>query len=116
MLQTGLGCQSFGMLGSGLGLHFAMILWSISGWKMRVKKTERMRHLDDAHSSLALLLYDLIPERLHSRPMHLWPEVMFCVEAVVKPRPVINLAIGAHAPGDRLVGIATVMAVIAVQI
>jgi hypothetical protein len=48
--------------------------------------------------------------------MHLWPEVMFCVVAVVEPCPVINLAVGAHAPGDRLIRIATVMAVIAVQI
>ena len=104
------------MLGSGLGLHFAMILSSISGWKMRVEKTESVRHINDAHASFALLVYDLIPQRLHSRPMHLWPEVMFGVVAIVEPRPVINLAIGAHAPGDRLVRIATVMAVIAVQI
>jgi hypothetical protein len=36
--------------------------------------------------------------------------------AVVEPCPVIELAVGAHAPGNRLVRIATVMAVIAVEI
>ena len=104
------------MLGSRLGLYFPMILSLISRWKMRIEETESVRHIDDVHASFALLLYDLVPQRLHSRPMHLWPEVMFCVVAVVEPRPVINLAICAHAPGDWLVRIATVVAVIAVQI
>ena len=38
-----------------------------------------MRHLDHAHASLALLLHDLITERLHSSPMHLWPEMVLGV-------------------------------------
>ena len=75
-----------------------------------------MRHLDHAHASLALLLHDLITERLHSRPMHLWPEMVLGVITVVEPRPVIELAIGAHAPGNRLVGIAPVMPIVAIQI
>ena len=104
------------MLGSRFGLHFAMILSSISRWKMRIEKAERVRHIDNAHASLALLFHDLITQRLHSSPMHLWPEMMFRMVAVVEPGPVINLAIGAYAPGDRLVRIATIMAVIAVQI
>ncbi len=104
------------MLGSRLGLHFAMILSSISGWKMRIQKAECVRHLDHAHPSLALLLNDLITQRLHSRPMHLRPEMMFGMEAIVEPRPVIELAIGAHAPGNRFVGIAPVMPIVAVQI
>ena len=83
---------------------------------MRIQKPECVRHFDYAHSGLALLLHDLIAQRLHSRPMHLWPEVVFCVIPVVEPGPVINLAIGAHTPGDRLVWIATVVTVIAVQI
>lgn len=83
---------------------------------MRIEKAKGVRHINDTDSGLSLLLDDLIPESLHPRPMHLWPEVMFCVIAVVEPCPVINLAVGAHAPGDRLVRIATVVAVIAVQI
>src|SRR6266700_2303204 len=42
-----------GMLGSRLGLHFAMILSSISGWKMRIQKAECVRHLDHAVSAFA---------------------------------------------------------------
>src|SRR5436190_5534753 len=83
---------------------------------MRVEKTERVRHLDDAQSSLTLLCDNLIAERLHSSPMHLWTEMMFCVVAVVKPSPVIDFAIGAHAPCNRLVGIASVMPIVPVQI
>src|SRR5947207_15794662 len=83
---------------------------------MRVEKTERVRHVDDAHSSLTLLFDDLIAKGLHSRPMHFWTEMMFCVVAIVKPGPVIDLAIGAHTPGNRLVGIASVMPIVAVQI
>ena len=104
------------MLGSRLGLHFAMILSSISGWKMRVKKAERVRALDYAHSSLALLLDDLIAQHLHSRPMHFWTEMMFGVVAVVKPRPIIELPVGAHPPGYRFFWVAAIMPVITVQI
>ena len=75
-----------------------------------------MRHLDHAHASLALLLHDLITERLHSRPMHLWPEMVLGVITVVEPRPVIELPIGAHAPGDGLVGIAAIVPVVSIQI
>src|SRR5262252_7406235 len=75
-----------------------------------------MRDLDDAHSSPALFLDDLIAKRLHSGPMHLWPEMMFSVVTVVEPRPVIELGVGAYTPGNRLVWITTVVPVITVQI
>src|SRR3954469_4223967 len=93
-----------------------MLLWQISSRQIRVKKTERVRHLDNTHSSPALLLDNLIAERLHSSPMHLGPEMMFGMVAIVEPCPVIELAVGAHAPGNRLVGIASVMSVVAIQI
>ena len=48
--------------------------------------------------------------------MYLRPEMMFGMVAIVEPRPVIELAIGAHAPGNRLMGIAAVMPIVAVQI
>src|SRR5437773_2968369 len=48
--------------------------------------------------------------------MHLRPEMMFCVVSVKKPGPVVKLAVGAHAPRNRLVGIAAVMPIVAVQI
>src|ERR1043166_988866 len=93
-----------------------MLLSQISRWQMRIQKAERVRHLDNADSMLALLLDDLIAQRLHSRPMHLWPEMMFGVVPVIKPRPVIELSIGAYAPCNRHVGIAPVLPIIAVQI
>src|SRR5437764_6344047 len=101
-----------GMLGSRLGLHFAMILSSISGWKMRIQKAECVRPFDYAHSSLALLLDDLIAQHLHSRPMHFWTEMMFGVVAVVKPCPIIELPVGAHPPGYRFFWVAAIMPVI----
>src|SRR5215469_15310078 len=104
------------MLGSRLGLDFAMILSLMGGWKMRVEKPKRVRHVDDAHAGFALLLDDLIAQRLHSRPMHLWPEMMFGMVAIVEPSPVIELAVRAHAPGNRLIRIAPVMSVITVQV
>src|SRR5262245_48625387 len=48
--------------------------------------------------------------------MHFWTEMMFGVVAIVKPRPVIELTVGAHTPGNRLVWIAAVVPVVTVQI
>src|SRR6478672_13442817 len=93
-----------------------MLFFQIINGQIGVKKTERVRHLDNTHSSHALLLDNLIAERLHSSPMHLRPEMMFGMVAIIEPRPVIELAVGAHAPGNRLVWIASVMPVVAVQI
>src|SRR5262245_43963654 len=75
-----------------------------------------MRHLNNTHAGFLLLLDDLIAERMHSRPMHLRPEMMLRVVSVVEPRPVIELAVGAHPPCNRLVGIAPVMPIVTVQI
>ena len=103
-------------LGSRLRMHFPTILPQISRRQIRIQKPECVRHSDDAHSSLALLLDDLIAQHLHPRPMHFWAKMVFCVVAIVKPGPVIQLPIGAHAPGDRLVWIAAVVSIVAVQI
>src|SRR5262245_5129871 len=48
--------------------------------------------------------------------MHLWAKMVLRVKSVVEPRPVIELAVGAHTPGNRLVWIAAVMPVVAIQI
>ena len=83
---------------------------------MGIQKAERVRHVNDPDSSVVLLLDDLIVQRLHPRPVHFWAEMMFRVVAVVKPRPVIEISVGAHAPRDRFFWIAAVVAIIAVQI
>src|SRR5215472_10196691 len=83
---------------------------------MRIQKAQCVRHSDHPHSSFALLLNNLIAQRLHPSPMHLWPEMVFSVVTVVEPRPVIELAVRAHAPGNRFIGIAPVMSVVTVQV
>ena len=90
--------------------------WSVCRRQIRVKKTECVWYLDYTHPSRALLLDDLITKGLHSCPMHLRPEMMFCVVAVKKPSPIVELAVGAHAPRNRLIGIAGIMSIISVQI
>src|SRR5205809_4990391 len=87
--------------------------WSLGRQQIRVKKAERVRWLDHTHSSSALLFDDLIAEGLYSGPMHLRPEMMFGVIAVKEPGPVVKLAVGAHAPRNRLVWIAPVMPIVA---
>jgi hypothetical protein len=81
-----------------------------------LKKAESVRHLDHPHSSRPLLFDNLIPESLHSRPMHLRPEMMLGMISVVEPGPVIQLAVSAHAPCNRLVGISAVVTIVTVQI
>src|SRR5262249_18974213 len=93
-----------------------MFLSQLSRRQVGIQKSQCVRHSDHPHSSLALLLDNLIAERLHSRPVHLRPEMMFCMVAIVEPGPVIELAVRAHAPGNRLIGIAPVMSVITVQV
>src|SRR6266568_5030458 len=105
-----------GTRGSGFELESIVFSWSLIGREISVEKAERMWHLDYPRPGCALLLSDLIAERLHSCPMHLWPEMMLSVVAVVEPGPVVKLFITAHAPGNRLVGIAAIMPVVSVQI
>ena len=88
----------------------------MSGWPISVKKAKRVWHLDYPHPSRALPVQNLIAQGLHSRPMHLRPEMMFRVVAIVEPGPVIELAVSAHAPCNRLVRVAAIMPIVAVQI
>ena len=75
-----------------------------------------MGRFDHADPGGALLFDYLIAQRLHPRPVDLRPEMMFGVVSVVKPDPVVELVIAAHAPRNRLVRISAVMPVITVQI
>src|SRR5205823_1052446 len=103
------------MLGSRFGLE-PFPSWSLGRRQIRVKKAERVRRLNYAHPSSALLFENLVTKGLYSGPMHLWSEMMFGVVTVKEPGPVVELAIGAHAPRNRLVRIAPVMPIVAVQI
>ncbi len=75
-----------------------------------------MWRLDHAHTGRALLIDDLIAKSLHACPMHFRPEMMLSVVTVIKPDPIVELIVTAHAPGDRFVGVSAVVAIVAVQI
>ena len=81
-----------------------------------IEKTEGVRRFDDANAGGALLFDDLIAKGLHPGPMDLGPEMMFGVVTVEEPDPVVELVVAAHAPGDRLVGVAAVMPVVTIQV
>jgi hypothetical protein len=42
--------------------------------------------------------------------------MMFGVVSIIKPHPVVELVITAHAPGDRLVWVASIVTIVPVQI
>src|SRR6266496_4670556 len=75
-----------------------------------------MWNLDHPYSRCALLLDNLIAKGLHPCPMHLRPEMMLRVVAIEEPSPVVEFFVGAHAPRNRLVGVAAVMPIVTVQI
>src|SRR5207249_4575350 len=58
----------------------------------------------------------LITKRLHAGPMDFRPEVVFRMVAVIKPGPVVELVVGAHTPGERLIRITTIVPVVPVQV
>ena len=71
---------------------------------------------DHPHAFAALLVGNLAVEFVHLRPVHLRAEMVLGVVAVIEPKPVVDLVIAAHAPRNRLVGIAAEMEIVAVQI
>src|SRR5262245_26041737 len=75
-----------------------------------------MRWFDYAHASRTLLIDNLVTKGLHSCPVHLRPEVMFGMIAVVEPDPVIEFVVTAHTPSNWFVRIAAIVTVVAVEI
>src|SRR5215472_16316193 len=65
---------------------------------------------------LFLLLSTFILKFLHSRPMELRTAVVLGVVAIIKPDQIIPFVVGAYSPGDRLIGVASVMKEISVQV
>ena len=62
------------------------------------------------------MFHNLIAERLHSCPVHFGSEMMLRVIAVEEPDPIVKLLITAHAPGEWLVRVSAIVAVVAVEI
>ena len=81
-----------------------------------IEKSKGMWRFDYSDSSSALLVHDLIAERLHSCPMHLRSEMMLRVIAVKEPDPIVKSVVTAHAPGKRFVRVAAIVAVVAVEV
>ena len=63
-----------------------------------------------------MLFHDLIVKRLHSRPMHLWSEMMLRVIAIKEPDPIVKFVVTAHAPRKRFVRIAAIVSVVAIEV
>src|SRR5262249_42625869 len=75
-----------------------------------------MRRLDHAYTFPFLFLDNLLVKLLHSGPMELRTKVMLGVVAVIKPEQIIPFVVGAHSPCDRLIGVASIMKEISVQV
>ena len=48
--------------------------------------------------------------------MHFGPEMVFGMVAVVEKQPVVDFSVAAHTPGDRFIGIRSIMPIVTVQI
>lgn len=81
-----------------------------------VEKTKCVRGLDYANTGGALLLHNQVAKLLHPGPVHFRPEMMLGVVAVIKPGPVVELVVAAHAPGEGFIRVSAVVAIIPVQI
>ena len=75
-----------------------------------------MRGFDHSNAGSTLMFHDLIPQRVHACPMHLWSEMMLRVIAVKEPDPIVKFVVTAHAPGKRLVGVTTIVPVVSVKV
>src|SRR5262245_48239918 len=75
-----------------------------------------MRALDRAHAFLFLQVLNASAEFFHFSPMHFGTEMVLCVVTVVEEQPVINSSVAADSPRNRLVGVRTVVPVIAIQV
>ena len=81
-----------------------------------IEKSKRVRWFDDTHAGRALSIDNLITKSLHPSPMHLGTEMMLSVIAVKEPDPIVKLLVTAHAPGEWLVRVAAIVAVVTVEI
>ncbi len=75
-----------------------------------------MRALDRADTFLFLQVFDALMEFFHLRPMHFGPEMVLGMVAVVEKQPVVDFSVAAYTPGDRFVGIRSIMPIVAVEI
>src|SRR5262249_11962014 len=75
-----------------------------------------MSPLDGSNAFLFLKLFDVSMKFFHLRPMHLGPEMVLGMVAVIEKQPVIDFSVTAHSPGNRFIRICAVMPIVAVEI
>jgi len=75
-----------------------------------------MRALDCANTFLFLEPFDALVKFFHLRPMHFGPEMVLGMVTVVEEQPVIDFSVAAYTPGDRFVGIRSIMAIVTVEV
>jgi len=71
---------------------------------------------NSADAFLLLQILDASAEFFHLSPVDLRTKMMFGVIAVVEKQPVVDFSVATHAPRNRLIGVRSVMAVIAIQV
>src|SRR5207247_6211402 len=85
-------------------------------WQIGIEETKHVRVPDGADAFLLLQALDAAVKLFHFRPMHFWTEMVLCVIAVIEEKPIIQLSVAAHAPGNWFVRVSSIMPIVAVQI
>src|SRR5437899_12599052 len=75
-----------------------------------------MRALDCTDAFLFLYLFDGLMKSFHLRPMHFGAEMVLGMVTVVEKQPIVDSSVAAYTPGDRFIGICTIMPIVAVEI
>src|SRR4029453_5346856 len=75
-----------------------------------------MRALDCTNAFLFLHVFDALMKFFHLRPMHFGPEMVLGRVPVVEKNPFEDSSLAAYPPGDRFIGICTIMPIVAVEI
>ncbi len=84
--------------------------------QIRIQKAEHVGALDCTNAFLFLETFDGLVKLFHLRPMHFGPEMVLGMVSIVEKQPVVDFSVAAHPPGDRFIGICTIMPIIAVEI
>src|SRR5437660_11887901 len=75
-----------------------------------------MRALDCTDAFLFLYLFDGLMKSFHLRPMHFGAEMVLGMVAVVEKQPIVDSSVAAYTPGDRFIGICTILPIVAVEL
>jgi hypothetical protein len=85
-------------------------------WERWIKESKCVRRLDHASPFSLLLFCNLLMQLLHFRPMQFGTKVVLRMVPVVEPERIVDLFVGAYAPGNRFVRVPAVMQEVPVQV